>query len=121
MFWPALATVYGCALLFVASRSKLRQINTRYLSSDNLFMLCTIMGLGSLSLSALLWASLHGWQRGLYYLGICVACNFILLFYTRPKVQQLIVCSVMLIGSSFIYTTASVFTQAITTHMIIIK
>ncbi|NRA59310.1 MAG: hypothetical protein HRU25_00030 [Psychrobium sp.] len=121
MFWPALATIYGCALLFVASRSKMLQLNTRYLSNDNLFALCLMMGLGSLSLSALLWASLHGWQRGIFYLAICVGCNFIVLYCTRPKVQQLIVCSVMLIGSSFIFSTASIVTEVISSNAFIIK
>ena len=113
MFWATLTSIYGCVLLFIRYRNKSMPVNRAYFSGQHLTPLCLIMGLASLCLSLTLWWSLFGWQQGSFYFAACLIINAMLLACIRPNIGRLIACSVTLIGSSFIYSTASIVTNVI--------
>ena len=109
MFWAIIATTFGCVLLFSASNHQLeRQAHqAAYISQWQLATIGKIMGATSVILSAGLWCSLHGLFYGGVYVTLCVSLNYALLYVLKPNTLRLITTSVMLIGCSFIYTTAS--------------
>ncbi|MDP2560002.1 hypothetical protein [Psychrobium sp. 1_MG-2023] len=113
MFWASIAALYGCVLLFIANNKRLASFNSYYISTPQLTSLLRVIGIFSLTFSGLLWVSMHGWGEGFIYLLACVVGNAILLFGTKPKIKQLIGGAVLLIGSSFIWSTANMVSHSL--------
>jgi hypothetical protein len=105
MIWLLITSFYSSILIFISCNARGLAPNNKLVISQQTAKFCGGIGLISLILTGILWATLYGWQYGLLALVGSAIANFSLLFMTKNRLSEIVAGATLLIGGSFLATT----------------